>query len=462
VTIEKPANGPRFRAFGRTKIGRMPWLENLSRDQLLALKAVSAVLPFRVNQYVLDRLIDWNDIPSDPIYQLVFPQAGMLARPDFNRMLDLVVRNAGETEIAHAARVIQREMNPHPSGQLELNVPRIDGVPIAGCQHKYRETVLFFPARGQTCHAYCTYCFRWAQFVGADTLRFAGHEVDTLARYLTFHPEVSDVLFTGGDPMIMSSAVLRRHIEPLLAPGLEHVRSIRIGTKALGYWPYRFTTDRDADDLLRLFEEIRHRGKQIALMAHVSHPRELATREAREALRRIVDTGTIVRCQAPVIRRVNDDADVWASMWREQVQLGAIPYYMFVERDTGPKHYFEVPLAKALRIFSSALSEVSGLARTVRGPSMSATPGKVLVDGVTTIGDERVFVLKIVQGRDPEWTNRLFFARFDSAASWLDDLEPAFGEREFFFGPKIRAMYDGGWQPDWVGLDDADDGEMTA
>ena len=93
---------------------------------------------------------------------------------------------------------------------------------------------------------------------------------------------------------------------------------------------------------------------------------------------------------------------------------------------------------------------------------MSATPGKVLVDGVTTIGDERVFVLKIVQGRDPEWTNRLFFARFDSAASWLDDLEPAFGEREFFFGPKIRAMYDGGWQPDWVGLDDADDGEMTA
>jgi hypothetical protein len=119
-------------------------------------------------------------------------------------------------------------------------------------------------------------------------------------------------------------------------------------------------------------------------------------------------------------------------------------------------------LAKALRIYSSALSRVSGLARTVRGPSMSATPGKVLVDGVTTIDDERVFVLKIIQGRDPEWTNRVFFAHFDSAASWLDELEPAFGEREFFYDRKIRAMYAGGWLPDWAEPDDDDDGEMTA
>ena len=80
----------------------------------------------------------------------------------------------------------------------------------------------------------------------------------------------------------------------------------------------------------------------------------------------------------------------------------------------------EEQLARALRIYTSALSRVSGLARTVRGPSMSATPGKVLVDGVTTINGERVFVLKIIQGRDPEWTNRVFFAHFDSAATWLD------------------------------------------
>ncbi len=451
----------RFRAYGRRHIDRLPVFGRLSREQILALKAVSAVLPFRVNEYVLKELIDWSNIPSDPIYQLVVPQAGMLARNDFHRMRDLVLADASEETIEGAARTIQMRMNPHPSGQVELNVPRVDGEPLQGCQHKYRETVLFFPASGQTCHAYCTYCFRWAQFVGVDRLRFASNQVGGLARYLAAHKEVSDVLFTGGDPMIMSSTVLRRNIEPLLAPELEHLDSIRIGTKALAFWPFRFTTDQDADDVLRLFEKVRAAGKQIALMAHFSHPVELQTREVRLALRRILDAGVVVRCQAPLVRHVNDRADVWAEMWSEQVRLGVVPYYLFVERDTGPKHYFEVPLARAHRIYSKALSQVSGLARTIRGPSLSATPGKVLVDGVTTINGERVFVLKIIQGRDPEWTNRVFFARFDSTATWFDDLEPALGEKEFFFDRHIRAMYDGDWQPEWV-TDGGDSEELTA
>ena len=67
-------------------------------------------------------------------------------------------------------------------------------------------------------------------------------------------------------------------------------------------------------------------------------------------------------------------------MWREQSRLGIVPYYMFVERDTGPKRYFEVPLARTLDIFNTAYRQMSGIARTVRGPSMSALPGKVLID----------------------------------------------------------------------------------
>jgi KamA family protein len=452
---------PRFRAYGRHHVDRLPALANLTREQRDALKAVASVLPFRVNDYVLDELIDWADIPSDPIFQLVFPQVGMLVRDDYIRLRDLVTAGAPDERIQAEAHTIQMRMNPHPSGQLELNVPTVNGEALPGCQHKYRETVLYFPARGQTCHAYCTYCFRWAQFVGVDRLRFAGRGAETLARYLAAHSEVSDVLFTGGDPMIMSSTALRANIEPLLAPGLEHVRSIRIGTKALTFWPHRFTSDRDADDVLRLFEKVRRSGRQIALMAHFSHPRELEPQPVRLALRRIIDAGAVVRCQAPLTRHVNDGAAIWAEMWREQVRLGLVPYYMFVERDTGPKHYFEVPLARALRIYSNALSQVSGLARTVRGPSMSATPGKVLVDGVATVGDEQVFVLKIIQGRDPEWTNRVFFARFDSTATWLDQLEPALGNDEFFFEPTMRALAAGLWQPGWV-LGDEEEEELTA
>jgi hypothetical protein len=125
-------------------------------------------------------------------------------------------------------------------------------------------------------------------------------------------------------------------------------------------------------------------------------------------------------------------------MWRRQVRLGAIPYYMFVERDTGAKNYFEVPLARAYEIFNTAYRQVSGLARTVRGPSMSATPGKVLVVGVAEVHDETVFVLNFLQGRDPKWVGRPFFARFDPEATWLSDLEPAFGEERFFFEEAIE------------------------
>jgi hypothetical protein len=161
---------------------------------------------------------------------------------------------------------------------------------------------------------------------------------------------------------------------------------------------------------------------------------------AQAAVRRILDTGAAVRCQAPLVRHVNDDPQVWIEMWKAQVSLGAVPYYMFIERDTGAEKYFRVPLADAYRIFTEAYGNVSGLCRTVRGPSMSATPGKVVVDGVAEIKGEKVFVLKFIQGRDPAWVNRIFFAEYDEDASWLDDLKPAFGEKQFFFEEQLKAM----------------------
>jgi KamA family protein len=428
----------KFKVYTRRNFDRIAQLQALSEADRMAIRAVSAVLPFRVNDYVIDELIDWDNLPDDPMFQLTFPQPGMLSEDDFFHMLGMEGDGASQEEITADARKIQHRLNPHPAGQMELNVPVDGDDTLEGMQHKYRETVLFFPAAGQTCHAYCTYCFRWAQFVGIDELKFAGKESQRLRDYLTHHPEVSSVLFTGGDPMVMRTKVLRRYIEPLLEPELEHIQSIRIGTKAPAYWPYRFVTDDDADDLLRLFEEVRAAGKHLALMAHYSHPRELSTPIAETAVHRLQNAGATVRCQAPLIRHVNDSASTWAEMWRRQVRLGAVPYYMFVERDTGPKNYFEVPLAQALDIFNAAYRRVSGLGRTVRGPSMSATPGKVLVDGRARVGDEDVFILKFLQARNPAWVGRPFFARFDPAATWLDDLEPAFGEMAFFFEREMR------------------------
>jgi KamA family protein len=404
------------------------------------MQVVSAVLPFRTNGYVVDRLIDWSRVPDDPMFQLTFPQREMLEPEDFQQISDALRAGASAEQIRARAREIQYRLNPHPGGQQQLNVPSDAGGQYAGIQHKYRETVLFFPSQGQTCHAYCSYCFRWPQFVGIEDLRFASSEADRLTAYLQAHREVSSVLLTGGDPMVMRAAVLRRYIEPLLAPELSHITSIRIGTKSLAYWPQRFLTDPDADDIARLFERVIASGKSLALMAHYTHPRELSTDESRAALRRVLATGAVVRCQSPIVAHVNDDAATWAELWRTQVQLGTVPYYMFVARDTGARRHFAVPLARAYHVYREAISSVSGLARTVRGPSMSATVGKVVMDGIAEIGGETVFVLRLLQAREPAWVGRPFFARADERATWFDELEPAFGAREFFFAQKLHRL----------------------
>jgi len=434
LTPREPAS--RFRAYGARHLDMLTRRAGLSDADRLAVRAVATVLPFRTNSYVVDELIDWDAAPDDPIYRLVFPQPDMLPRQDVARMAGLLSEDATEPEIRAAAHEIRMRLNPHPAGQLLLNAPSLDGRPLPGLQHKYAETVLFFPKQGQTCHAYCAYCFRWAQFVDEPELKMATDHVDTLVSYLRRHREITSVLITGGDPMIMSAGVLRRYIEPLLDPCLDHVESIRIGTKSLAYWPHRYVTDPGADDTLRLFGEVVASGRALALMAHYSHPRELKPAIAAEAIRRVRETGAVIRTQAPLIRSVNDDAVTWRSMWRAQVRAGMVPYYMFVERDTGPQDYFAVPLARAHHIFRDAYAAVSGLCRSVRGPSMSATPGKVCVDGIADVAGTRVFVLRMLQARDPALVGRPFFAHFDPRATWLSDLRPAFADRfPFESGP---------------------------
>jgi KamA family protein len=424
----------RFVPYTRSTIQKVPQWAILTREQKEAVSLISLVLPFRVNPYVIDYLIDWYNIPDDPIFQLTFPQPGMLRPDEFEELRALADR--GGTDLADLIRRIRHRMNPHPAGQLTHNVPTLDGEPVQGVQHKYRETVLFFPAAGQSCHAYCTFCFRWPQFVGMDELKFDARSTLQLVAYLRQHREVTDVLITGGDPLVMNTRSLAGYIEPLLGPDLDHLQTIRIGTKALSYWPQRFVTDRDADDLLRLFERVRAAGKNLALMAHFSHPNELEPEIAQQGLRRIANTGTVVRMQAPILRHINDNADDWARMWTLGVRLGAVPYYMFVERDTGPSDYFRLPLARAYEIFQAAYRQVSGLARTVRGPCMSAFPGKVLIDGIVRIDGKQCFVLQFLQARDSSIVRRPFFAGFDRHAYWLDDLTPAFDAERFFFDAK--------------------------
>jgi len=426
-------NPPKYTAYTLKDLGKINQLEKLGDDERLAMQVVGQVLPFRVNNYVIEELIDWKNVPDDPMFRLTFPQRGMLMSHHFNEVANLLVRDARKDEIQQVVNRIRHQLNPHPAGQLEHNVPSLNGQRLSGMQHKYRETVLFFPSQGQICHAYCTFCFRWPQFVGLSELKFAMREGQLLADYLEVHPEVSDVLFTGGDPLVMKAKTFAMYVDTLLDRKLPNLKTIRIGTKALSYWPYKFITDPDADDLMRLFERITKSGIHLAIMAHINHPRELQTTAVEKAIKRILGTGAQIRTQAPLMQHINDSADVWSDMWRKQVSLGMIPYYMFLTRDTGAQHYFNVPLIRSWEIYRKAYSKVSGICRTVRGPSMSTDPGKIQLAGVAQVHGEKVMCLNFLQSRNPEWVHRPFFAEYDEDAVWLDQLKPAFGHEKFFF-----------------------------
>ena len=416
----------KYSSFMLHNFRNIPQVQTLSSELIEAIEIVGSVLPFKTNNYVVDNLINWANVPDDPMFKLTFPQKEMLLPDDYEKMKSVIRNGADKQKIKEAANEIRLRLNPHPAGQLEYNVPMIGGEKLYGMQHKYRETVLFFPSQGQTCHAYCTFCFRWPQFVGMEDLKFASKEAELLVKYVKDHEEVTDVLFTGGDPLIMKTKHLETYIRPLLDADIPNLRNIRIGTKALGYWPYRFLTDDDADDLIKLFDDVKKAGKHLAIMAHFNHPVELEGKPVADAIQRIFDTGALIRTQSPVLKHINDDPALWAEMWKKQVSLGCIPYYMFIARNTGAQHYFSIPLIDCWKLFREAYQSVSGICRTVRGPSMSCFPGKVQLLGVAEVSGEKTMVFRMIQGRNSDWAARPFFAAYDEKAIWYTDLKPAF------------------------------------
>jgi len=170
-------DSPSLKSYTLSNFRKLPQIQNLSEETRFEMEVVGNVLPFKANNYVVEQLIDWNNIPNDPIYVLTFPQKGMLKPEHYEKMATLLKNNPDKKEITSIANEIRLQLNPHPAGQMELNVPSLkDGTKLYGMQHKYRETCLFFPSQSQTCHAYCTFCFRWPQFVGIDEMKFAMRE----------------------------------------------------------------------------------------------------------------------------------------------------------------------------------------------------------------------------------------------------------------------------------------------
>jgi KamA family protein len=341
------------------------------------LQSVAAQYAFRANDYYLG-LIDWND-PADPIRRLVIPDATEL-------------QEWGDLDASNEKAVTR----------------------IPGLQHKYPHTVLLLC--NEVCGAYCRYCFRKRLFMNGNDE--AVIDVSEGIRYIARHRHITNVLLTGGDPLLLSTVRLRKILAALRQ--IPHVQIIRIGSKMPAFNPWRILDD---PDLQAAFREFSTKEKRIYLMAHFDHPREL-TAEAVEGIDCFIRNGVICCNQNPLLAGINDDPEVLAQLFRKLSFVGCPPYYLFQGRPTAGNRGFAVPIVRGYRIFEDAKKRVSGLAKRLRFV-MSHESGKIEIVGV----DSQFMYLRYHRAKDPANEGRFMIFHHNPDAYWLDDLTPVHPER---------------------------------
>jgi KamA family protein len=348
-------------------------LDQIPPAERALIERVSERYVFRANDYYLG-LIDWKD-PADPIRRLIIPMAEELS--DWGKL--------------------------DASNEESITIAR-------GIQHKYPHTCLLLV--NEVCGAYCRYCFRKRLFMNDNDE--ASLDVTQGIEYIQSHPEISNVLLTGGDPLIMSTRRILELIRTLR--GIPHVKIVRIGSKMPAFNPWRVLDD---PELVAGLAELSTTEKRIYLMAHFDHPREL-TEPAIEGLNVLIRAGVICVNQCPLIRGVNDDPAVLAEMYTTLSSIGVPPYYLFQGRPTAGNEPYELPIVEGYRIFEEAKRQMSGLAKRARFV-MSHETGKVEIVGV----DATQIYLRYHRAKDPAQEGRFMVFERDDNAYWLDQLKPA-------------------------------------
>lgn len=350
------------------------------------LKKVTEKFMFRTNEYY-QKLINWDD-PDDPIRRIVIPN---------------------QAELATWGRL-------DASDEEEYTV-------VPGLEHKYEFTALLLV--NDVCGAYCRFCFRKRIFMNNNDE--VVRDITAGINYIREHPEINNVLLTGGDPLIMSTNKLENVIRPLRE--IEHVQIIRIGTKVPVFNPYRVLND---PSLFDLFHKYSTDEKKIYIMAHFNHPREL-TREAIEGMNRLRETGAVTVNQTPLIRGVNDDPNVLAELFNKLSYIGIPPYYLFICRPTLGNKIYAIPVEKAFEIFEQARMKCSGLAKRSR-LVMSHSTGKIEIIGQT---EERVY-FRYHRAANPQEKARFMIFKRNPNAYWYDDYDEII--REYSIENPYRAI----------------------
>ena len=328
--------------------------------------------PMSIPRYYLS-LIDLTD-PDDPIRKMAIPSADEL----------------------------DMEGSYDTSGERE-------NTKLPGLQHKYANTVLLLSAN--ICAMYCRHCFR-KRLVGLSNDEIMGRFHESY-EYIANHPEVNNVLVSGGDSLILPTHVLGHFLAELSK--VEHLDYIRFGSRMAVTFPDRILKD---PELLELFRAYSRKNRRIYLHTQFNHPHEI-TEQATEAINRVIKAGVVVNNQTVLLRDVNDTPEVLADLQRNLVRIGVNPYYVFQCRPVKRvKNHFQIPLAEGYRIVEKTRGMLDGLSKRFRY-AMSHERGKIEILGI--LGQEMFF--KHQQARDPKDTSRFFKRKLDESAGWLDELE---------------------------------------
>jgi len=337
------------------------------------LKKVLEKHPMFIPRYYAN-LVDWKD-PNDPIKNLIFPS---LSELDLSGSYDT-------------------------SGEKENTV-------LTGLQHKYRETVLLLVTN--RCAGYCRHCFR-KRLVGIptdETLKL----FDAALNYIKAHKEVTNVLLSGGDPLVLPTEVIEYFLRKLSE--ISHLRFIRFGSRVPVFFPMRIYED---EKLLEIFSKYSRLGKRIYLVTHFNHPREV-TKEAQRAVDSLIRSGVPVSNQTVLLKNVNDSPETLSALMKKLTSAGVIPYYVFQCRPVKRvKNHFQVPLKRGYEIIEKAKQLLDGHAKRFKYV-MSHRTGKIEIVGI--IGNE--IYLKYHQCKDPKKVGKLFKRILTPNAGWLDDLKP--------------------------------------
>ena len=351
-------------------------LEQLSEQEKGELKKVTEQFAFRSNDYYLS-LIDWSD-PDDPIRKIVIPQV----------------------------RELKQWGRLDPSDEKTYTI-------MPGLEHKYNSTALLLVSN--VCDGICRYCFRKRVFI--EPQREYLRDIPAAMKYIEQHHEISNVLLTGGDPLVLTTSKLERIIRRLRE--IEHVQIIRIGTKIPAFNPYRIVEDAA---LLEMIEKYSTDSKKLYVMTHFIHPREL-TDLAVKAVGLLHRAGAIVANQAPLIRGVNAEPAVLAKLLARLSFIGAVPYYIFQCRPALGNKAYTVPIERGYEIVEQAKAQVSGLAKRIRFV-MSHSSGKIEVIGKT----EDFVYFKYHRAADDADSGRFLVFKCNPNACWLDDYEEVIHE----------------------------------